>query len=226
LQTISSVGGVIGNLRIEGGDLGILFGELQSGLEAPLTGMGTAFSSSLFGLAGSLVLGFLELQAGQAQNRFYNDIEEWLSENATLTAGGGRDGMGEVSSGAYAGAISAQTAENLAVLQRLISGHEDERHRFQRAMVEFTEKLSALDEHLKVQQTLMMRIAESQTDFKPVIARLTEALTSGRMGIDEASKAHLRNIDAAIARMLEEVSTGRERTVEEVRAEIKVLARN
>ena len=73
LGTVSAVGDVIGSLSVEGGDIGMMFGNLQQGLQAPLTGMGTAFSSSLFGLAGSLVLGFLELQASQAQNRFYTD---------------------------------------------------------------------------------------------------------------------------------------------------------
>ncbi|MCK4868444.1 MAG: flagellar motor protein MotA, partial [Alphaproteobacteria bacterium] len=80
LETVRSIGGVIASLSVGGGgDVSAVFEELKAGLQAPLSGMGTAFSSSLFGLAGSLVVGFLELQAGQAQNRFYNDLEEWLS---------------------------------------------------------------------------------------------------------------------------------------------------
>ena len=88
LDTIQSVGKTIGSLDTTGGDSLVVFEELKSGLEAPLRGMGTAFSSSLFGLAGSLVLGFLDLQAGQAQNRFYNELEEWLSGITELTPGG------------------------------------------------------------------------------------------------------------------------------------------
>ena len=79
LGTVASVGDVIRNLSISGNDIALVFNDLKAGLEAPLDGMGTAFSSSLFGLAGSLILGFLDLQAGQAQNAFYNDLEEWLS---------------------------------------------------------------------------------------------------------------------------------------------------
>jgi hypothetical protein len=79
LGTISAVGSVIASLDVSGGDVNLAFGELKAGLEAPLDGMGTAFSSSLFGLGGSLVLGFLDLQAGHAQNRFFNGLEEWLS---------------------------------------------------------------------------------------------------------------------------------------------------
>lgn len=79
LKTTSSVGGVINALNTEGKEAGEIFKELKDGLASPLAGMGTAFSASLFGLAGSLILGFLDLQAGHAQSRFYNELEEWLS---------------------------------------------------------------------------------------------------------------------------------------------------
>jgi hypothetical protein len=78
LETIGAIGQVIGSLEV-GADSGRVFEDLKTGLAAPLSGMGIAFSSSLFGLAGSLILGFLDLQAGQAQNRFYTDLEDWLS---------------------------------------------------------------------------------------------------------------------------------------------------
>src|SRR5205085_8031803 len=78
IETVGSVGKVIENLRV-GGDAGAIFDSLKEGLAAPLRGMGISFSSSLFGLAGSLVLGFLDLQTSQAQNRFYTDLEDWLS---------------------------------------------------------------------------------------------------------------------------------------------------
>ncbi len=87
LGTISSVGNVIINLNIDAGDFNKIFGELQSGLLEPLKGMGTAFSSSLFGLGGSLVLGFLDIQAGHAQNRFYDGLEEWLAGVTNLIDG-------------------------------------------------------------------------------------------------------------------------------------------
>jgi len=79
LQTIQAVGDTVKTLNTNGQDGAQFFEELKTGLAAPLSGMGTAFSTSLFGLAGSLILGFLDLQAGQAQNRFYNELEEWLS---------------------------------------------------------------------------------------------------------------------------------------------------
>ena len=87
LDTVSSVATTIRSLDVAANESSTIFEDLKAGLEAPLQGMGTAFSSSLFGLSGSLVLGFLELQAGQAQNRFYNDLENWLSSVTDIDAG-------------------------------------------------------------------------------------------------------------------------------------------
>lgn len=87
LDTIRSVGDTINALDTKSADSTLIFEELKTGLSAPLRGMGTAFASSLFGLSGSLVLGFLELQASQAHNRFYNELEDWLSGITELTPG-------------------------------------------------------------------------------------------------------------------------------------------
>ncbi|MEL0144704.1 MAG: flagellar motor protein MotA, partial [Alphaproteobacteria bacterium] len=121
LQTVSSVANVIAGLQVGGGDAVTIFNDLKTGLEAPLSGMGTAFSSSLFGLAGSLLLGFLELQAGAAQNRFYNDLEDWLS-TATRVSGGGAlsVGEGDQSVPAYIQALLETTADSLDNLQRTV----------------------------------------------------------------------------------------------------------
>jgi hypothetical protein len=89
LQTVSSVGSAIGALDTNGGESTMLFDQLKEGLAAPLKGMGTAFSCSMFGLAGSLILGFLDLQAGHAQSRFYNELEDWLSSITELQSAEG-----------------------------------------------------------------------------------------------------------------------------------------
>ena len=83
IQTVGSIGDVINGLSVAGGDMPAVFEDLKK-VSKPLAGMGTAFSSSLFGLAGSLILGFFDLQASQAQNRFYNDLEEWLQPHETF----------------------------------------------------------------------------------------------------------------------------------------------
>jgi len=94
LQTVSSVGSAIGALDTNGGESTMLFDQLKEGLAAPLRGMGTAFSCSMFGLAGSLILGFLDLQAGHAQSRFYNELEDWLSGITELQSAEGASATG------------------------------------------------------------------------------------------------------------------------------------
>ncbi len=84
LQTVTSVGATIQALDVTQGDTTTLFSNLKEGLAAPLAGMGTAFSCSLFGLTGSLILGFLELQTSQAQNAFYTDLEDWMTSMTEL----------------------------------------------------------------------------------------------------------------------------------------------
>ncbi len=99
LETVSSVGGVISGLSVQG-EASVVFDDLKRGLGEPLAGMGIAFSSSLFGLAGSLVLGFLDLQAGGAQNRFYNELEDWLSGTVADARIEGEETVGGFGNGA------------------------------------------------------------------------------------------------------------------------------
>ncbi len=103
LETIQAVGGAIGSLNTSASESVAVFDELKAGLAAPLKGMGTAFSSSLLGLSGSLILGFLELQAGHANNRFYNELEEWLSGITELTPG--ESGSSDLASRQLASAV-------------------------------------------------------------------------------------------------------------------------
>ena len=111
LDTIQSVGTAIGTIDTRGGNTVTVFDDLKSGLAAPLKGMGTAFSSSLLGLAGSLILGFLELQASHAQNRFYNELEEWLSGVTELTPG---------SSSGASDVVMRQLSATLYDMQRIL----------------------------------------------------------------------------------------------------------
>ncbi len=124
LDTLGAVGAVIGALSPTGDDAAGLFEQLRIGLEEPLSGMGTAFSSSLFGLGGALILGFVDLQTGHAQNRFYNELEEWLSG---ITRSGGVIGEGDQPVPAYIEALLEQTADSLDKLQRVMARSAEER---------------------------------------------------------------------------------------------------
>jgi hypothetical protein len=223
LHTVQSVGGVIGSLSVQGGDVGTMFSHLQQGLEAPLVGMGTAFSSSLFGLAGSLVLGFLELQASQAHNRFFQDLEDWLSSATRLSSGaaGGLE-SGDHSASAYLTALLEQTAENLDSLQRTVATAEEGRRAANANLMALTERLSSLTDHMRAEQQLLLRLGENQLEVRSLLDRLAE---NAGGGFDDASRQHLRNMDIYLARIVEESSNGRVQAVQEIRSEIKLLAR-
>jgi hypothetical protein len=224
LETVGSIRGVIGGLSVGSGDMAAVFGKLKSGLEAPLSGMGTAFSSSLFGLAGSLVLGFLDLQAGQAQNRFYNDLEEWLSSLTRLSSGA-LPGDGDQSVPAYVQALLEQTAESLENLQRTLARGEEGRITANNNMMALTERIGTLTDHMRTEQALMMRLAESQTEMKPILAKLADGVSKDDGMLDDATRNHIRNLDLYMARLLEDQSSGREDMIQQLRSEIKLLAR-
>lgn len=225
IKTIGSVADVISGLSVTGdGDVGALFSDLQQGIAEPLAGMGTAFSSSLFGLAGSLVLGFLDLQAGQAMNRFFTEVEDWLSGATRLSSGIGIES--EQSVPAYLQALLEQTAENIEALQRTVAQSEEGRRSANNNLMALTEKLSTLTDQMRAEQTLMLRLAESQMELKPILQRLSDAFGPGQgFGIDDATRQHIRNMDVYTARLLDEVATGRVQAVQEIRSEIKLLAR-
>ncbi len=220
LETVRSVGGVISGLSVGGGDLSRAFANLKAGLESPLAGMGTAFSSSLFGLAGSLVLGFLDLQAGQAQNRFYNDLEEWLSSYTRLS-GGGLGDAGDAPIPVYIQALLEQTADSLENLQRILARGEESRIGANSTLSNLTDRLGILGEQMKAGQMLMLRLAENQLELKPALARIAD----GSVGHDDALRNHLRNIEAYLARLIEDMAQGRAQSVQELRGEIRILAR-
>src|SRR6266851_4608384 len=223
LETVRSVGGVIGALNVGASDIARAFADLKTGLESPLHGMSTAFSSSLFGLAGSLVLGFLDLQAGQAQNRFYNDLEEWLSTYTRLSSGP----FGDSSDGsvpAYIQALLEQTADSLENLQRLLTRSEEGRIAANTTLAGLSDRLGAIGEYMNAGQGLMARLTDSQTELQPALARLAAAAENS-LGQDDVLRTHLRNIEGYMARLIEDAAEGRAPSVHELRSEIRLLAR-
>jgi hypothetical protein len=224
MGTVSSIREVIASLTVGSGDMVTIFGNLKKGLESPLSGMGTAFSSSLFGLAGSLILGFLDLQANQAQNRFYNDLEEWLSSLTRLSSGALAVEGGEQPVPVYVQALLEQTAESLENLQRTLARGEESRLSVNNSLMTLGDQLTTLVDHMRVEQSLMRTLAESHIELKTILAKLTD-VSARTGGIDEATRAHIRNLDVHVGRLVEELAVGREELVNQVRSEIKLLAR-
>jgi hypothetical protein len=224
LGTVSSISDVIGGLNVNGGDAGAVFSDLKQGLQAPMEGMGTAFSSSLFGLAGSLVLGFLDLQAGQAQNRFYNDLEEWLS-TVTRLSSGAIGAEGEQGVPAYVQALLEQTAESLENLQRTLARSEESRLAVDSHLIGVGDKIETLTDHMRTQQALMRSLAETQVELKPILSQLASGSGASGGGIDDGTRMHIRNLDVYLTRLTDEMKQGREDTVQQIRSELKLLAR-
>lgn len=224
LETVASVGTTIGSLSLASSDFATMFSDLKKGLQSPLTGMSIAFSSSLFGLAGSLVLGFLDLNASQAQNTFYNDLEEWLSSYTRLSSGfGGVEADQSVP--AYVQALLEQTADSLENLQRTIARSEESRGHSQQTILAVAERLAEVSDQMRSEQNMMEKLVEQQSDLKPILQRMAAAQEGQRGGLDEASRNHLRNVDVYLKQVLEEMSDGRNQTISEIRSEIKLLAR-
>jgi hypothetical protein len=221
LLTVRSVGDVIGAMSVGNGDINTLFEQLKSGLARPLRGMGTAFSSSMLGLSGALVLGFLDLTAGQAQNRFFNELEEWLA-GLTRLSSGVLGGEGEGSVPAYVQALLEQTAENMEGLQRILTRGEEGRREANTAVISLTERISTLSDAMRANHQLMLRIAETQQAIAPALQRMGERRDGG---FDDASRAHLRNIEMYLQRLLSESEEGRNQLSTDIRNDIRILTR-
>src|SRR5690606_818830 len=168
-QTIGSIGDTIQSLDPGSGDANDILQSLKSGLSAPLQGMGTAFSSSLFGLSGSLVLGFLDLQAGRAQNRFYTELENWLSTVTDLgsdLADGGK----------------ANSSEELKILsERLRSMQEaggSPNPRAAASMAALADGIAGLVKNMRHEQQMMRDWVESQAEDQKALRETLEKIAT------------------------------------------------
>jgi hypothetical protein len=173
IETVSSVGGVISNLKV-GGDAGAVFDTLREGLAAPLGGMGISFSSSLFGLAGSLVLGFLDLQMSQAQNRFHTELEDWLATTV--------HDLSDVSDPAAIpiGNTMGEMGQAIERLREAITGSGSNKAATN-AMANLAEAIQGLVHHMRTEQQMIRDWVDSQAEQHREIRRLLEILAHERI---------------------------------------------
>ena len=195
-----------------------IFSRLQRGLEGQLDGMGVAFASSLLGLAGSLIVGLLEVFSGRGQNRFYGELEEWLS---TITRVGFSGGEGEGGGDqTMLGAMMEQMSEQMDGMARMYSQTSQGQVEVEAHLIALTSTIEKLTEKLDQGQTQALeRVATSQ---ERMIARMGE---SGGDGIDAESRMRLRSIDVQMLRVLEEVSSGRQESLSEIRSDLANLTK-
>jgi hypothetical protein len=249
--TVPAVVDTIRSLAPQEGESGMtVFDRLMGGLERQLGGMGTAFSSSLLGLAGSLVVGLLELFAGHGQNRFYQELEEWLSSITRLGLAGGE---GEGAEMGLVASILDQMAEQVEVMKSMISQADmswamvDERlgglaaavDRLSSHMENDRSSANALDRIADAQARIaegqdrvvsgQERMAAGQDQLVAALAEESEMPTSEPGGdgeIDSESRMRLRSIDTQLLRILEEMAVGRQESLADLRADLAQLTRS
>ncbi len=219
--TVPAVVDTIRSLAPQEGESGLdVFGKLMTGLESQLGGMGTAFSSSLMGLAGSLVVGLLELFAGHGQNRFYRELEEWLSSITRIGLSGDGESGGDQSAIVQVLDQMAGQMETLAVLYTQAdvtrSVMEDRLGDLAGAVERLGARLDGGGAQTATQTAVLTRIAEGQE-------KLVQALGVAENGVDAESRMRLRSIDVQLLRILEEISAGRQETLADLRADLGAL---
>ena len=216
--TVPAIVETIRSLAPQQGESGMeVFGKLMKGLESQLGGMGTAFSSSLLGLAGSLVVGLLELFASHGQNRFARELEEWLSSITRV----GFSADGEGGEAGVTSAVLDHLSEQVEVMQSLFAQVEANRSGVEQGLADLTAAVAQLAARAGTdsgQTAALTRIADGQE-------RLIAALTGAEGGAhsDAESRMRLRSIDVQLLRILEEISAGRQESLADLRGDISAL---
>ncbi|MEE4186816.1 MAG: biopolymer transporter ExbB [Roseobacter sp.] len=218
--TVPAVVDTIRSLAPQDGEGGVeVFNRLMTGLEAQLGGMGVAFASSLLGLAGSLIVGLLELFAGHGQNRFYRELEEWLSSITRVGFSSGDDAAGEQN--LIAGVVD-HMAEQMDTLQQMFIQAEAGRAEVTAqlgGLAAVIEKMGRNGDRSDPSVSALERVAAGQER----LITLIESQGQGD-GIDAESRMRLRSIDVQMLRILEEISAGRQESIAELRMDINRLA--
>ncbi|WP_179378781.1 biopolymer transporter ExbB [Jannaschia marina] len=222
--TVPAVVDTIRNLNPENGEEGVaVFGRLIGGLESQLAGMGTAFASSLLGLAGSLVVGLLELFAGHGQNRFYREMEDWLSSitRVGLVGDGGEETIDQYSLAAVLDHMNYQ----MESLQDMFAKAEAGRLAADAKMATLSESVTAMANRMEAgggTVEALNRVADGQQNIVTVLEGSTGG---GDGGLDAESRMRLRSIDVQLLKVFEELQQSRQAAVDDLRGDLGSLTR-
>ena len=212
-HTVTAISGVISSIDLQAGDIQDAFKTLKDGLKAPLVGMGTAFSSSLFGLLGSLIIGFLDVQYGKGIQGLFYFIEERV-HLGTLNSGG-IDGTN--SGQTYSQSVFEQAAESMQLLAQQLQRGEENRQQYLRNFSELSEKLNLLIDQQNQQLTALQNVAQGQFSMQQLLTRQSEVAA-------ETTK-YWRSLDAQFTIIHDEMNTGRLQLSRELCEEIRTVAR-
>ncbi|MBT3465768.1 MAG: biopolymer transporter ExbB [Rhodobacteraceae bacterium] len=219
--TVPALVDTIRSLAPKDGEASVaVFGRLMTGLESQLSGMGVAFASSLLGLAGSLVVGILELFAGHGQNRFYRELEEWLSSITRVGFSSGEDASSEQ---AAMTRVLDHMAEQMEAMQQMFIQSDVSRSMVDERLGQLSDSIERMTyqmQHGDAENSALERVAAGQ---ERLIAYL-ESQGGGEGGMDAESRMRLRSIDVQMLRILEEISAGRQESMTELRTDISALA--
>ncbi|MGJ8585240.1 MAG: biopolymer transporter ExbB [Marinosulfonomonas sp.] len=228
--TVPAVVETIKSLAPQEGDTAVLiFSRLMNGLEAQLGGMGVAFASSLLGLAGSLVVGLLELFASHGQNRFYRELEEWLSSITRLGFSSG-DGEASADQGATA-AMLEHFAEQMEAMQSLFAQSDVSRSLVDERLGELGDSIDRMVQKMgqgagnSETTNALLRVAEGQDRLIASLQAKEEAAEDVSPHVDAESRMRLRSIDVQLLRILEEMSAGRQESLSDLRTDLAALTK-
>jgi hypothetical protein len=221
LQTIQAISHVIGSLPSNQMENTLsFFDSLKTGLQLPLTGMGTAFSSSMFGLGASLCLGFLDLQLSQLYQDFYKDIEEWMiSLNSSVLS------IGNEPSEAYLAGTLEKFTHQLNESRMMMDKQTDIQQQFLKSTLILNEKLSLLGDVIKTEQSLMLKIAEHQIDLQALLKHFHTELTGPMRNNDEIIQTYLRNIESSLTQISVSFTHDQLKALQEITLEMRLLSK-
>jgi hypothetical protein len=202
LLTIGSVGDVVRNLEITGGNATAMFETLKANISKPLSGMGTAFSTSLFGLGASLILGFLQLQGNLASHFFYNELEENMTRYTRIVSAGA---AGDGSIVTYLQAMLEQTADNIGLLQKTVAKSVESNAEAAKRMSAMSAEVARLAQQMQDKLRAMEKISAGPDKLYPVLADLVKISKSG-FGMDDRTREHIRNRDTGLSDMMDRLS--------------------
>ena len=200
MATVSAVGTLISDMSVEATDGAAIFENLKTSLSGPLAGMGVAFSSSLFGLSGSLVLGFLDLQAGHSQNRFVNELEEWLSSSTRISSGIIGDDGDSFGAPAYVHALLEKTADALEKMQLASSSEDNQREFLAKKLGDMHGTFERFNELLVEQNDRLDRVNLTQNEIASLLKTASDQ--SHASSANEELRSELRLLTKTIANAL------------------------
>ncbi|WP_170763733.1 biopolymer transporter ExbB [Ruegeria lacuscaerulensis] len=219
--TVPAIVDTIRSLNPQEGEEGLaVFNRLMVGLESQLQGMGVAFGSSLLGLAGSLIVGLLELFAGHGQNRFYRELEEWLSSITRVGFAAGDEGGAEL---AVLTPVLDAMSEQMNALQDLFSAQEADRAAVSSRLGQLADSIGEMNLRQSGNENVTAALERVALGQDALLDHMREH--GAGEGIDAESRMRLRSMDVQLLRILEEISAGRQESMSEFRKDIELLVK-